>query len=360
MAGSKHARPRHRLRPGLVAAVVAAVAVGTVGLTPGTGQAAPTDEGQGQPSVAEVQRQVAVLGHQLEQVTEQYNGANLRLSKATAALGRAEAHEQQLAGDLKVNQGRARTVASSTYRGGPANSGPFSQFTSMMAGGSPDDFLERLSVLDALSHRRGETIDDLQVSKTAAATASAAARRAKAAAAQVAGDLAKKKSWIEQQIPKQEALLASLTAEQRQQALGGDAAGGTSTAADQTAATTAVSVNASGNAKVAIDAAMSKLGAPYIWAAAGPDSFDCSGLTMWAWAQAGVALPHYTGSQIQTGTPVTREQLLPGDLVFFYPDVSHVGLYIGNGQMVHAPTTGDVVKIASIDQFPWAGATRVG
>ncbi|HEY9473160.1 MAG TPA: C40 family peptidase, partial [Mycobacteriales bacterium] len=106
--------------------------------------------------------------------------------------------------------------------------------------------------------------------------------------------------------------------------------------------------------------ALSKLGSPYVWAAAGPDSFDCSGLMLWAWAQAGVALPHYTGDQYNMGTHVGIGELQPGDLVFFYEGLSHVGMYIGGGNVVHAPQPGDVVKIASVDSFPFAGATRVG
>ena len=90
---------------------------------------------------------------------------------------------------------------------------------------------------------------------------------------------------------------------------------------------------------------------PYVWAAAGPDSWDCSGLTMKAWAQAGVKLSHYTGSQYRETARVPVDQLKPGDLVFFGPSVAgihHVGLYIGNGEMIHAPHTGTVVKIATI------------
>ena len=101
-----------------------------------------------------------------------------------------------------------------------------------------------------------------------------------------------------------------------------------------------------GKAAQALRAAMTKIGRPYVWGAAGPDSFDCSGLTMWAYKQVGINLPHYTGSQWNAGTQVPRAQLQPGDLVFFYSDLHHVGLYVGNGKMLHAPRTGDVVKIA--------------
>ncbi|WP_222195345.1 C40 family peptidase [Modestobacter italicus] len=104
-------------------------------------------------------------------------------------------------------------------------------------------------------------------------------------------------------------------------------------------------------AQVAVDTALAQQGKPYVWAGAGPNSYDCSGLTQYAFAAAGVSLPHSSRMQSTMGTPVARADLQPGDLVFFYDPVGHVGMYIGNGQMVHAPTSGDVVRIADVDQM---------
>jgi cell wall-associated NlpC family hydrolase len=114
-----------------------------------------------------------------------------------------------------------------------------------------------------------------------------------------------------------------------------------------------------GKAAQALRYAMSKIGRPYVWGAAGPSAFDCSGLTMWAYRQVGINLPHYTGSQFNAGTHVSRSQLQPGDLVFFYSDLHHMGIYVGGGKMLHAPHTGDVVKIASMSGRPFAGGVRV-
>jgi cell wall-associated NlpC family hydrolase len=100
-------------------------------------------------------------------------------------------------------------------------------------------------------------------------------------------------------------------------------------------------------AAIAVEEARQQLGKPYQWGAAGPDSFDCSGLTMWSWRKAGVDLPHYTGAQYSSTVHIPLSELRPGDLVFFRSDVSHVGIYVGNGQMIHAPHTGDVVRYAS-------------
>ncbi|MFW3173104.1 C40 family peptidase, partial [Geodermatophilus sp. CPCC 206100] len=104
-------------------------------------------------------------------------------------------------------------------------------------------------------------------------------------------------------------------------------------------------------AQKAVDRALAQRGKPYVWAAEGPGSFDCSGLVLFAYQAAGVSLPHSSRLQSQTGRTVSRAEARPGDLVAFYSPVSHIGIYLGNGQMVHAPTSGDVVKVASVDDM---------
>ena len=119
-------------------------------------------------------------------------------------------------------------------------------------------------------------------------------------------------------------------------------------------------VPASGRAAAAVSYAMAQLGDPYVWGADGPSSFDCSGLTMAAWSRAGVSLSHSSKAQINEGRRVSKSQLQPGDLVFFYSPISHVGMYIGNGRMVHASRPGKPVKTESIDVMPYSGAVRPG
>lgn len=105
--------------------------------------------------------------------------------------------------------------------------------------------------------------------------------------------------------------------------------------------------------------ALSKLGSPYRWAASGPDAFDCSGFTMWVYSKVGVALPHSSRAQISVGERVSRDNLKPGDLVFFGSPIHHVGIYIGNGNFVHAPSTGDVVKVTALgSRRDYVGACR--
>jgi cell wall-associated NlpC family hydrolase len=148
---------------------------------------------------------------------------------------------------------------------------------------------------------------------------------------------------------------------------GNDANTGNSDSGDSPATTTAkkadppsVDVPAtSPGAATAVRAALSQLGVSYRFAAASPGvAFDCSGLTMWAWAQAGVSLPHFAVAQYAMLPHVSRDNLQPGDLVFFYSDLHHVGIYIGNGQFVHAPRTGDVVKISPLAGRNFVGAAR--
>ena len=116
----------------------------------------------------------------------------------------------------------------------------------------------------------------------------------------------------------------------------------------------------SGLGSAAVSFALAQLGDPYVYGAAGPDAWDCSGLTMAAWAAAGVSLPHSSSMQLSSGTPVSSSALVPGDLVFYYSPISHVALYIGNGQVVHAPYPGTTVEVVPLTSMPISAAVRPG
>jgi peptidoglycan DL-endopeptidase CwlO len=126
-------------------------------------------------------------------------------------------------------------------------------------------------------------------------------------------------------------------------------------------AVAAAALNASPAAKraAALETAMAQIGKPYRYGATGPSSFDCSGLTSFAFKNAGVSIPRTSRAQSTVGTAVSKSDLQPGDLVFFYKPVSHVAIYIGNGQVVHASTSGQPVKISNVDNMPFSGARRV-
>ncbi|MCW2697984.1 MAG: uncharacterized protein JWR62_3069 [Modestobacter sp.] len=133
---------------------------------------------------------------------------------------------------------------------------------------------------------------------------------------------------------------------------------GTPSAAPAATAQAAPAAAPNQAAQTIVDAALAQQGKAYKWAGAGPHVFDCSGLTQFAYRAAGIALPHSSRTQATMGTPVARADLQPGDLIAFYSPVGHIGIYIGNGQMVHAPTSGDVVRTVSIDHMPGYNIAR--
>ncbi|AVP69130.1 NlpC/P60 family protein [Rhodococcus hoagii] len=112
-----------------------------------------------------------------------------------------------------------------------------------------------------------------------------------------------------------------------------------------------------GSNQAVANAAQSKVGSPYVWGATGPSSFDCSGLVQWAYKQAGKSVPRTSYDQVGGGTSVSKANLQPGDVVAFY-GAEHVGIYIGNGSVVHAPTEGENVKISPLDSMTFSGASR--
>ena len=122
----------------------------------------------------------------------------------------------------------------------------------------------------------------------------------------------------------------------------------------------AAAPSGNGAGAAVVRAAMSKLGAPYVWAAAGPNAFDCSGFTMWAWSQVGVSLPHSSSMQYSVLPKVSMSEIQPGDLIFSYSPIHHVGIYIGGGKFIHSPHSGDVVKITAFAGYPVVGAARPG
>ncbi|HET9898507.1 MAG TPA: C40 family peptidase [Streptosporangiaceae bacterium] len=109
----------------------------------------------------------------------------------------------------------------------------------------------------------------------------------------------------------------------------------------------------------ALREALTKVGDPYVWGAAGPNAFDCSGLVVWAYAQIGISLEHFTGDLWNEGEHIARAQLEPGDLVFFFPDIGHVGIYVGNGMMLDAPTFGQPVQVQPVFWNAYVGAVRI-
>lgn len=336
-----------------IAAIATSCVVGLV-LGPTAAHAEPTDK-------AGVQAQIVQTQHELEVVAEEYNDAKIKLAELNDAKAAAEAAASQASASLGDEKQKVADTGANLYKG-PA----LADATTLMTASSPQEVIDRLSTLSAISDHYGQSLQDLQSGQSAAASAQEEAAKAAAAAAATEQELAAKKADIEAKLPTLQAQLASLSEAEKQAVLAQSGGHATAEAANAPAAaaapapqqTTTVSAGTggSGTAQGAVQAALSKLGSPYVWGAAGPNSFDCSGLTMWAYAQVGRSLPHSSGAQSSAGSSVPLSALAPGDIVWM---PGHVGMYIGNGQVVHAPTSGDVVKVVSLSSMRWQKGVRV-
>jgi cell wall-associated NlpC family hydrolase len=335
------------LRP-LTVLVLAVIALGAF---PTAGNAAPQPPAPR--TSADARAQLSQLSEQAEIVSEQYNDATVTLKKRRAEYRVADQRARAVQQQYVVLGGQLKRVVSAAYM-----NVPFGQFTMMLTSRSPREFIEQLSTLRLLAARRGTLIDRVAQVRTATLRAQAQAQAALVAAKKVSQDMAAKDADLKRRKIQLETLVQRLSAQERAALIG---AGSTLRASRSTPREPVPTVGpVSGAAKIAVQKALDQLGDPYSWGAAGPDAFDCSGLTMYAWAAAGVALPHSSSSQYSVGVHVSRSQVRAGDLVFFYSPIHHVGIAISNTQMVHAPTYGQPVQIASIDSSPYVGATRVG
>jgi peptidoglycan DL-endopeptidase CwlO len=308
-------------RLALVAVALGAFVAGLVG--PGTAAAAPSPE--------EIEAAIDKKWEELEPVIEQYNKIHARLKanqKKSAAL-------QKKIGPLSLQadmaMGKIGAMAAEQYKIGPG-----ADFNALLVAGSTGDLGGGLAMLDVL------------------------ARNEKAA---VAGVLK-----IRDQYQGEKLKLDALIAEQKKQDIELAAQRKQINAEikklEDSLPPTIVRVEGcprvstvTSQEATAVKTACAQVGDPYVWGADGPDSFDCSGLTQYAWKAAGVSLTHHTGDQWGEGRAVSSPRA--GDLVFFYSDVHHVGLYIGNGQMVHAPRAGKPVQVSSTSTMPIAGYRRV-
>jgi cell wall-associated NlpC family hydrolase len=320
-------------------------------------------------TVAEAQARVNQLNDQAEQLTEQYNAAKARLAKATTLADAAKKRASQAANQLSVARAQVAAFAVERYEAGGA-----SQALSSVIDGDPQVVADRIATLSILGQTQSAAVTRAHAAQLTYRQQLAAADQATSAAEAIQAQLAQQKQRINALLARANQVLNQLTAEQRAKLLAAQRAQAAAAQARAAAATRAnrsivrdyappagpQSAGGSAVAQRAVAAAMSKLGKPYVWGAAGPNAFDCSGLVQWAYRQAGVSTAHYTGTFWSSYRHVSYNQLQPGDLVFFYPDHHHVGIYIGGGMMVDAPQTGDVVKVQSVmGHGRYSGAVRV-
>jgi cell wall-associated NlpC family hydrolase len=293
-----------------------------------------------EPDISDVKARVDSLYGQAEKASERYNDARIELKQATTRLHalRADLSRQQQRVDA-VRTEVAQAVVSQ-YQGQA-----LSTTTQVLLAKNPDTFLDQLATVSGYNDQQAEMMADFAVQARQLEMREAAAQRELDRIAKAEKTLADEKAEIDKKAAEAKALLDRLQ----------DRAAATSRGSSRLP-----NVAVSGRAGAAVQYALAQVGDAYVYGAAGPDAFDCSGLTMMAWAQAGVSLPHSSSAQMGSGSPVSQSQLAPGDLVFYYQPVSHVGIYIGNGQIVHAANPSSGVQVAPVFSMPYSGAVRVG
>ena len=347
-----HRKPRQRLFTGPAARTAATLALAgaaTATALEGSAQADP------QLTTAQVRAKVDRLYHDAEVATEKYNGAKEQSAASEKSLDALRDEAARRTARLNTARDALGSWATAQYR-----SAGIDPAVRLALSSDPDEYLERASFEDRAGDRQAGAINGVRRQIGDIAQLRARAQDELAVLASRRAELKRQKDTVRTKLADARKLLATLTADQRAayERSADTAHGGGAVRADRSTPRGPVAAP-NARAAQAVDFAYGALGKPYVWGATGPASFDCSGLTQAAWRAAGVSLPRTTYTQINAGQRVPRSELAPGDLVFFYPGVTHVGLYIGGGQMIHAPRPGAPVRIAPISEMPFAGATRV-
>lgn len=292
-----------------------------------------------QPSLSALVAEAKQLSNEVDSLGQQYDAlqiqisharteerlAKLAASRAAKALGGSQQAVAQLAAMGYMNQGMDPTLQ-------------------MLTSGNPEQFLNQASTVLELDNQAGMRLSTLQKAQIASQRAQVTAQEEIATVNQLQAQINGKVSAIQSK-------LDILNSSAMAQAMAIFQQTGSYPDVVLPEATTV--------GTVALRAALTRRGDPYVWGAAGPSEFDCSGLVVWAFAQEGISLPHYTGSLWNSGMHVSRADLEPGDLVFFFADISHMGIYVGNGLMVDAPSTGQVVRVEQIWWNSYVGAVRI-
>ena len=302
-------------------------------------------------SASDLQRRLEGLNRQADQQVEDYLQAKLAVERTRKSMRGMQQQLDDVRGQLADARASIAARAAVAYIQGPAT-----DVASLLAASDPTDALERAQLLDLLAtHDADQVLGARAIERSAEAHANdlASVERKQAA---ILEQMAARKARIEQLVTQTEQTLAQLRAAERRTAAASRPAPTAPPAASP--APTPPPNAVSGNVGAVIRYAYAQLGKPYQWGATGPGSFDCSGLTMMAWAQAGVSLPHSSRAQIGIGRQVTQSELQPGDLIFRYSPISHVSLYVGNGQQISATHSGSTVKLQSAFQGEVVGFSR--
>ena len=313
------------------------VATAVLGAVPAA-VAAPHDDTR-----AEVDR----LHREAEKATEAYNKADERTDALREQVDAAQdeiARKQERINTMRDGLG---SLAGAQYR-----SGGVDPSLVLLLSADPDDYLDKASVLDRITTRQAGELRELRSAMRELSQDRAEAARKLAELEKGRKAVAAHKKTVERKLAEARRLLDTLPAGER-------AAYGRASRSGRADLSAPGGVPASGRSAAAFAAARSALGRPYVWGANGPTGFDCSGLTQWAYAQAGVGLPRTSQAQRYAGRRIPLSEARPGDLVAYRDDASHIGMYAGNGQVIHAPYPGAPVRYDPVGMMPVSSVTRV-
>ncbi|MET8508637.1 C40 family peptidase [Streptomyces sp. NPDC004787] len=386
-----HRKPR-TTRPHSPAVGVTTAALASVTLLSGqSAQAAPAAPAAPsapapKPTVEEVREKVDRLYREAGVATQEYDRAKEATDRQRRELGRLLDDVARRTEEINTSRRELGAYAAAQYRGGAV--GPTA---TLIFADSPQDYFDQTHLMDRLSQQQRQAVRTYESQRAAAAKQRQEATRSLAALTASQNKLRRTKQTVQGKLAEARTLLARLTAEEKarlaelerrreaearrkaeEKARAEAAARAAAEEAAREEATptpaptpepTPTTPSAGGStyaakAAEALAFARAQIGKPYVWGATGPESYDCSGLTQAAWRAAGVDLPRTTWDQVKVGTRVATADLLPGDLVFFYDDISHVGIYIGDGKMIHAPKPGAYVREESIYYMPIYGSVR--
>jgi peptidoglycan DL-endopeptidase CwlO len=324
-----------RKRSGATGLAVATVALALI--APGGTSAAQTAAPK--PDLKTLVAEAKQLEFQINALSEQYDGLRIQLARAQANAKIAQNAANRGAAALALGQQTVAQLAAANYM----SSGLDPTFEALTTG-DPAEFLSQASAMTELDQSSGVRVNALASQVTQALRDKQTAEQQIVQVNSLETQMNGKRTLIDAKIDQ-------VNSAAMKQAMAIYTQTGTYPVINIPTANT---VGAQ-----ALQAALSRVGDPYVWGAAGPGQFDCSGLVVWAFAQEGIALPHYTGDLWNSGVHVARNDLEPGDLVFFFADISHVGIYVGNGLMIDAPDFGVPVHVEPVYWSAYVGAVRI-
>ena len=326
------------------ALTLATATVGSIALIPGLAHADP------QQNVNDVKAKVDQLREEAEKATEAYDEASAQVADLQHKVDQIQARITAEQAELGNAQASLGSLASAQYK-----SGGIDATLQLMISNSPDTFLQQATALNQISAHTTDAVRSSQEIERELKQDKAGAADQLAQLAKTRDAMAKAKAEADAKQKAAQDLLNSLSATQRQQY---NQAVAKETSVDPTAAANLPDISADSRAGIAVAFARAQIGKPYISGAAGPNAYDCSGLTMAAWAKAGVKMSHGSRDQYYEFPKVSLKDIQPGDLVVYYSSMHHVGIYVGGGLIVHAPHSGTTVQYAKVDLMPIAGVVR--